>query len=134
MKKDSDKVEMLGSPLSSSEKEMQEPSVTFQKRASIPIWVWVLLVIALLLFLAGFITLMIAVTRPEPSCKDYKGAGDKGKTGSGGPSACKFSAEADRVNLPSFLKKVQSAYYAMNTHYVVYQPAIVNMDEHVRQR
>lgn len=136
MKKSTDKVEILGTSPTSSEKEMKELNFRpYEKRAAIPLWVWVLLVIASVLFLAGFITLMVAVTK-KPSCEGGKVDGDKGNAGSdvSTPSVCKFSAEADRVNLPDFLKRVHEEHYTQNKHYVIWRSDVVDMQEHAKRR
>ena len=127
MKKDSDKVDMLSQPeySSLSEKEQPAPPVTFQKSASTPVWVWVLLGLASMLFLAGLITLIIAVTTGSKPCAPKVDDGD---------SSCNYSVEAGRANLQNFLKKVQSEYYALNSHEVTWQPGIERMDDHVRER
>ena len=127
MKKDSEKVDMLVSPSESSLSETEPPPVTFRKSAStaVPVWVWVLLGLASMLFLAGFITLIIAVTTSPKACT---------KDDDQGSSSCDYSDEADRVNLQNFLKKVQSEYYALNSHEVTWQPGIERMDDHVRER
>lgn len=125
MRKDSDKVDML-SPLEySSLSEKEPPPVTFQKSASTPVWVWVLLRLASMLFLAGVITLIIAVTTGSKTCVPGDDPGD---------STCNYSDEAGRANLQNFLKKVQSEYYALNSHEVTWQPGIERMDDHVRKR
>lgn len=136
MKKSTDKVEILGTSPTSSEKEMKELNFRpYEKRAAILLWVWVLLVIASVLFLAGFITLMVAVTK-KPSCEGGKVDGDKGNAGSdvSTPSVCKFSAEADRVNLPDFLKRVHEEHYTQNKHYVIWRSDVVDMQEHAKRR
>lgn len=123
MEKDSEKVEMLSQTSDSSLSEKEQPPVTFQKSASTPVWVWVLLGVAFMLFLAGFITLIIAVTTGSKVCTKETGS-----------ATCSYSDEADRVNLPSILKKVQSEYYALNSHEVAWQPGIERMDDHVKER
>ena len=126
LRKDSDKVDMI-SPSEYSSLE-QEPPVTFQKSATTPVWVWVLLALASMLFLAGFITLIIAVTTDSKTCPKYAKEDEKGD------SSCSYSDEADRANLQNFLRKVQSEYFALNSHAVQWQPDIENMDDHVRER
>lgn len=125
MRKDSDKVDMLSPPEYSSLSEKEPPPVTFQKSASTPVWVWVLLGLASMLFLAGIITLIIAVTTGSKTCAPGDDPGD---------SSCNYSDEAGRANLQNFLKKVQSEYYALNSHEVTWQPGIERMDDHVRKR
>ena len=123
MKKDSEKVEMLSPTSDSSLSEKKPPPVTFQKSTSTPVWVWVLLGLAFMLFLAGLITLIIALATGSKACTK--------KTGG---ASCSYSDEADRVNLPSILKNVQSEYYALNSHEVAWQPDIERMDDHLRER
>lgn len=134
MKKDTEKVEMLTESSDSSPTQKEPPPVSFQKTRATPLWVWILLGLAVMLFLAGLITLIIAVTRGSKPCtKQAAGSGGK----SGGKSAaevCSYSAEANRVDLPSILKKVQSDYYALNRHEVAWQPDVERMDDHVRER
>ena len=125
MRKDSEQVDILSPYEYSSLPEKEPPPVTFQKSASTtPVWVWVLLGLASMLFLAGFITLIIAVTTGSKACAPRDD----------GDSSCSYSDEADRANLQNFLKKVQSEYYALNSHQVTWQPGIVRMDDHVRER
>lgn len=126
MSKDSEKVDMLGSSsISDSTLSEKETFVTFRKSAAIPLWVWVLLGLASMLFLAGLITLIIAVTTGSKACtkQDDQGGG-----------SCVYSDEAGRVHLQKFLKKVQSEYFALNSHEVPWQPGIERMDDHVRER
>ena len=126
MKKGAESVEML------HEKSAKEPpSISFETKSKvIPIWIWIFLVFAVLLFVAGLVCIIVAGTSGSPSCKppvaDHKGTSDI--------DVCRFSDEANRVNLPKFLKKVQTEYYALNPNSVAWQPDIVELDEHVRQR
>ncbi|KAL9980551.1 hypothetical protein ACROYT_G009153 [Oculina patagonica] len=124
MKKDGEKVEMLTEPSDSSQTQKEPPPVSFQKSRAIPLWVWILLGLAIMLFLAGLITLIIAVTRGTKPCND----GIKS-----GAEVCDYSAEANRVELPNILKKVQSDYYVLNRHEVAWQPDVERMDDHVRE-
>lgn len=127
MSKSSEKVNMLAGSSSISDSTLSEketPPVTFRKSAAIPLWVWVLLGLASMLFLAGLITLVIAVTTGSKACT-------KGDQGGG---SCGYSDEAGRVNLQNFLKKVQSEYFALNSHEVPWQPGIERLDDHVRKR
>ena len=126
MRKDSEQVDILSPSEYSSLPENEPPPVTFQKSAPTPVWVWALLGLASMLFLAGFITLIIAVTTGSKACVPRDDAY--------GDSSCSYSDEADRANLQNFLKKVQSEYYALNSHQVTWQPGIVRMDDHVRER
>ena len=124
MRKDSEKVDMLSPSECSSFSENEPPPVTFQKSTSTPVWVWVLLGLASMLFLAGLITLIIAVTTGSKACVLTDDS----------DSSCNYSDEAGRANLQNFLKKVQSEYYALNSHEVTWQPGIERMDDHVRER
>ena len=126
MSKNSEQVDILSPYEYSSLPENEPPPVTFQKSAPTPVWVWALLGLASMLFLAGFITLIIAVTTGSKACVPRDDAY--------GDSSCSYSDEADRANLQNFLKKVQSEYYALNSHQVTWQPGIVRMDDHVRER
>lgn len=131
MKKDSEKVEMLTEPSESSSSlptQKEPPPVTFKKSAT-PLWVWILLGLASMLFLAGLITLVIAVTKGSKPCPNGRGG-----NGGGSGAVCYYSAEANRSDLPGFLKKVQSEYYALNAHQVAWQPDVEIMDDHVRER
>lgn len=122
MKKETESVEML------HEKSSKEPpSITFgtNKFKVIPIWIWIFLVFAVLLFVAGLVCIIIAGTSGSPSCKPP--VTDQ-------INVCSFSEEAKRVNLQQFLKKVQTEYYALNPNSVAWQPDIVDLNEHVRQR
>ena len=134
MRKDSEKVDMIPTSEYSFVSDKEPPPVTFhfQKSTSVPVLVWVLLGLASMLFLAGFITLMIAVTTGSKACPTNA---TKDETGSGTFStSCSYSDEAVRADLQNFLKKVQSEYYALNSHEVVWQPDIERMDDHVRKR
>jgi len=135
MRKDSDKVDMLPPSYEySCMSEKEPPPVSFQKSTSVPVLVWVLLGLASMLFLAGFITLMVAVTTGSKVCPT-KDTPTKDEAGNGaGSTSCNYSDEAGRANLPNFLKKVQSEYYALNSHEVSWQPGIERIDDHVRER
>ena len=122
MKKGTESVEVL------HDKSNEPPSVTFENKTSkvIPIWIWIFLVFAVLLFVAGLVCIIVAGTSGSPSCKQ--------RVAQGTADVCRFSEEANRVNLPQFLKKVQTEYYALNPNSVAWQPDIVDTDEHVKQR
>ena len=120
MKKGTESVEML------HEKSSTSPSITFENKSKVfPIWVWIALAFAVLLFVAGLVCIIVAETSGSSSCKLPVAQG---------PDVCSFSEEANRVNLPQFLKKVQTEYYALNPNSVAWQPDIVDPDEHMKQR
>lgn len=124
MKKDAESVEVL-TEKSSSEKDLKDPpQVTFtNKSRGVPIWVWIALVFAFLLFVAGLVCVILAATSKSKTCKASQGT-----------DVCSFSEEATRVKLPQFLKKVQTEYYALNPNSVAWQPDIEEPDEHMKQR
>lgn len=131
MKKDSENVEMLKEPSDSSLPQKEPPPLSFQKSRATPFWVWILLGLAVMLFVAGLITLIIALTTGSKPCSKENGGGKSGKSAA---EVCSYSEEANRVELPRILKKVQSDYYALNPHNVAWQPDIERMDDHVRER
>ena len=129
MKKDTESVEMLKEKTSSDKDLKEPPSVTFKEKATIPTWVWIALVFAFLLFVAGLVVIILGAKSRSQSC----GSADK-KPMDRGPDVCSFSEEANRINLPQFLKKVQTEYYALNPNSVAWQPDIEEPDEHMKQR
>lgn len=128
MKKDTESVEILKEERS-SEKDLKEPpSVSFTNKSSgIPIWVWIALVFAFLLFVAGLVCIVLATTSRSQSCSSKDPVSQVS-------DVCSFSEEATRVNLSEFLKKVQTEYYALNPNSVAWQPDIEQRDEHMKQR
>ncbi|KAJ7374134.1 hypothetical protein OS493_009471 [Desmophyllum pertusum] len=127
--KDSENVMLTPDSASpSTEKLDSKPPVTFRKLAATPLWVWLLLALGSVLFLAGLITLIIAVT----SASSKPCANINKQPGASSAEVCKYSAEANRGNLPAILKKVQTEYYALNPHDVAWQPDIELQDEHVK--
>lgn len=128
MKKDTESMEVLKEERS-SEKDLKEPpSVSFTNKSSgIPIWVWIALVFAFLLFVAGLVCIVLATTSRSQSCSSKDPVSQV-------PDVCSFSEEANRVNLSEFLKKVQTEYYALNPNSVAWQPDIEQRDEHMKQR
>ena len=126
MKKDSESVEVLKEK-SSSEKEVEEKwtAIAFsnkKKLAVIPVWLWVVLVFAFLLFVAGLVCVILGATKSTTtSCVTTT-------------QMCLYSEEAKRAKLPQVLKQVQTEYYALNPNSVAWQPDIEERDEHVKQR
>lgn len=142
MKKDSESVEVLKEK-SSSEKEVAEkwPAIAFsseRKSAVIPVWLWVVLVFAFLLFVAGLVCVILGATKSTTSCvktavkttAEPRGPGNS----AGAAQMCFYSEEAKRAKLRQFLKQVQTEYYALNPNSVAWQPDIEEPDEHVKQR
>lgn len=136
MKKDSESVEVLKEKLS-SEKEVEEKwtAIAFSNKrnlAVIPVWLWVVLVFAFLLFVAGLVCVILGATKSTTtSC--VKTTVEPGKS-AGAAQMCLYSEEAKRAKLPQFLKQVQTEYYALNPNSVAWQPDIEERDEHVKQR
>ena len=130
LKKDSENVEMLKEPSDFSPTQKEPPPVRFRELRATPLWVWILLGVTTMLFVAGLITLIIAVTTGSKPCPKQNDV----NTGSGKSALCSYSEEANRVELPSILKKVQSDYYALNSHNVAWQPGVERMDDHVKKR
>ncbi|KAM7443428.1 hypothetical protein ABFA07_007884 [Porites harrisoni] len=136
MKKDSESVEVLKEK-SSSEKEVEEKwtAIAFsnkRKLAVIPVWLWVVLVFAFLLFVAGLVCVILGATKSTTtSCVET--TAEPGKS-AGAAQMCLYSEEAKRAKLPQFLKQVQTEYYALNPNSVAWQPDIEERDEHVKQR
>ena len=136
MKKDSESVEVLKEKLS-SEKEVEEKwtAIAFsnkRKLAVIPVWLWVVLVFAFLLFVAGLVSVILGATKSTTtSCVET--TAEPGKS-AGAAQMCLYSEEAKRAKLPQFLKQVQTEYYALNPNSVAWQPDIEEPDEHVKQR
>lgn len=129
MKKGTESVEMLQEK-SSSEKDLEvPPPITFSSKSTVaPIWVWIALGFAFLLFVAGLVCVILGATKSQTCVK---------KPAAQGPAqleVCFYSEEAKRTNLPQFLKKVQTEYYAWNPNSVAWQPDIKELDEHVKQR
>lgn len=136
MKKDSESVEVLKEK-SSSEKEVEEKwtAIAFsnkRKLAVIPVWLWVVLVFAFLLFVAGLVCVILGATKSTTtSCVET--TAEPGKS-AGAAQMCLYSEEAKRAKLRQFLKQVQTEYYALNPNSVAWQPDIEERDEHVKQR
>ena len=141
MKKDSESVEVLKEK-ASSEKEVEEKwtAIAFsnkRKLAVIPVWLWVVLVFAFLLFVAGLVCVILGATKSTTSCVHgvETTAEPRGPEKSAGAAQmCLYSEEANRTKLPQFLKQVQTEYYALNPNSVAWQPDIEEPDEHVKQR
>lgn len=137
MKKESESVEVLKEK-SSSEKEVEEkwPAIAFsnkRKSAVIPVWLWVVLVFAFLLFVAGLVCVILGATKSTTSCVKTTPE-PRGPGKSAAAQMCLYSEEATRAKLPQFLKQVQTEYYALNPNSVAWQPDIEERDEHVKQR
>lgn len=141
MKKYSESVEVLKEK-SSSEKEVEEKwtAIAFsnkRKLAVIPVWLWVVLVFAFLLFVAGLVCVILGATKSTTtSCVKttmVKTTAEPGKS-AGADQMCLYSEEANRTKLPQFLKQVQTEYYALNPNSVAWQPDIEEPYEHVKQR
>ena len=136
MKKDSESVEVLKEK-SSSEKEVEEKwtAIAFsnkRKFAVIPVWLWVVLVFAFLLFVAGLVCVILGATKSATtSCVET--TSEPGKS-AGAAQMCLYSEEAKRAKLRQFLKQVQTEYYALNPNSVTRQPDIEEREEHVKQR
>lgn len=137
IKKDSESVEVLKEK-SSSEKELEEkwPAIAFsykRKSAGIPVWLWVVLVFAFLLFVAGLVCVILGATKSTTSCVKTTPKPQRPRQ-SGVAEMCLYSEEAKRAKLPQFLKEVQTEYYALNPNSVAWQPDIDELEEHVKQR
>ena len=91
-------------------------------------WLQIALVVGCVLCLVGLICLIVALVRLQesgPACSSAV---------SGVSAMCKYSAEAERVQLPSLLKNAQQTYYEMNPDNVIWQPDIEEPVEHVKSK
>lgn len=129
--KSSEQVDVIG-------KETGSPTtvkpIVFSTSA-IPRWLWMIVfVCAVVLFLAGLICVIVAFTVNfrSDSCSKT-GSQNQGKN-RGKKDWCDYSAEAQRTELPSFLKRAQQMFYDSNPNSVGWQPDIVDYEEHMKSK
>lgn len=81
-----------------------------------------------ILCIAGIVCIVVALTIGlTPQC-------DSGQPAKQTSNRCEYSKEAKRVDLEGFLKEAQAKYFEMNPDDVAWQPGIVDMREHVKNR
>ncbi|XP_068748355.1 uncharacterized protein [Montipora capricornis] len=131
MKRGAESVEVLQEkPPWENDIDVKDPQLlgSVRKSSSTPFWVWIALVLSVLVFVAGLVCIILAVSSGSSSCSRSSSSGNP-KT-----DVCSFSEEAKRGKLPEFLKKVQTDYYALNPNKVSFQPDIQYRTEHVKNR
>lgn len=113
------------------EKPATSNSTTILFETPRPRWLCpVAIIIGVILCLVGLVCIIVALTTalPKPQCSSSKPT-IKTPTGK-----CEFSKEAQRVDLEGFLEEARAKYFEMNPDNVAWQPGVLDMREHVKNR